>query len=1036
MRVAQDLIKILTLRRVTTTRGKYPLLIGNSCYTGNIHLSPSESTSENFVLVPDKGVIGFIAKSDLGQPTYLNEFTLNFYKQIFQKNYGSSIGQCMKYAVQDFQGTNPELSRINTALTFSLHGDPAITMHAREKPDYSIKPTDIVFYPSDVTAQVDSFEVKVAVSNLAKATNRSVGVELIRHYPNGVDSSYFQTLQHVYHRDTAYFTLPIDPLLGVGLNSFDVLLDYPFDFIDELEDVSNNIVLSKQLQITSGDLIPVWPYEFAVVPINDITLQASTAYAFENPRSYVFQIDTTDTFDSPWLQVFYTVQSGGVVEWDLPFTLENEKVYYWRCAAENVDMAQIRWRESSFQYINEKEGWGQAHIFQIENNLFDGLEFDRSNRRLDYYIGDISLKCEVYGSPQTSFETFGTRYQLDLDVMDYSGCGNTPALMVAVIDSISLQPWETNYNGANPQNEFGNLMTCSYSRNRTEKYFIFRQNNASELLGFEDMITNHVPNGSYLLIYSWIYADYNGWETANPGVFDVFQNLGATQIGFGQDTVPFIFFTKVGHPETTIELYGSASDDFVMLETLLTGSSGQGIMTSPLIGPSLNWNSVLWNYPQAIELVGDTSSTSALGVTNTNYEFPVFTDGQDSGEVDISLTAPNEVYPFMRLHQSQADLINLTPPPFDSWHIYYETAPEAALDPQLGLLLPSDTVMEGELIPFAIAIANISPRDMDSLLISYWLEDAAGVKHIQEYQKKPPLLSGTFLLDTVYFSSIGHQGLNQVWVDVNPLNTVSNLPDQPEQYHFNNVAKFPVVVKGDTENPILDVTFDGVHILNGDIVSAKPEISILLDDESSFFLIDEPSDTALFKVFLTNPSLEERLLNFSQELLFVPASDAKNRSHVVYRPSLSEDGIYKLRVQARDKSGNASASIDYQISFEVINQSTITEVLNFPNPFSTSTQFVFTITGTEVPDEMKIQIMTVGGEVVREIMGGELGPLHIGRNLTSYRWNATDEFGDRLANGVYLYRVLARLHGQEIETRSTEVSGYFNRGFGKMVIIR
>jgi flagellar hook assembly protein FlgD len=187
---------------------------------------------------------------------------------------------------------------------------------------------------------------------------------------------------------------------------------------------------------------------------------------------------------------------------------------------------------------------------------------------------------------------------------------------------------------------------------------------------------------------------------------------------------------------------------------------------------------------------------------------------------------------------------------------------------------------------------------------------------------------------------------------------------------------------------------------------------------------------------LTNPSLEERLLNFSQELLFVPASDAKNRSHVVYRPSLSEDGIYKLRVQARDKSGNASASIDYQISFEVINQSTITEVLNFPNPFSTSTQFVFTITGTEVPDEMKIQIMTVGGEVVREIMGGELGPLHIGRNLTSYRWNATDEFGDRLANGVYLYRVLARLHGQEIETRSTEVSGYFNRGFGKMVIIR
>ena len=34
----------------------------------------------------------------------------------------------------------------------------------------------------------------------------------------------------------------------------------------------------------------------------------------------------------------------------------------------------------------------------------------------------------------------------------------------------------------------------------------------------------------------------------------------------------------------------------------------------------------------------------------------------------------------------------------------------------------------------------------------------------------------------------------------------------------------------DRENPLLDVTFDGVHILDGDIVSARPEIEILLND--------------------------------------------------------------------------------------------------------------------------------------------------------------------------------------------------------------
>jgi hypothetical protein len=1016
--------------------GKYPLLIGNSCYTGNIHLSPSESTSENFVLVPDRGVIGFIAKSDLGQPNYLNEFTFNFYKELFQTHYGSSIGQCMKYAVQDFQGTNPESSRVNTALTFSLHGDPAVRMHPREKTDYMVEGPDIVFYPADVTAQVDSFVVKVAVSNPAKATNRPVGVELVRHYPTGADSSYIRLLSHVYHRDTAYFTLPIDPINGVGLNTFDVFVDYPSDFVDELEDVSNNIVLNKQLQITSGDLIPVWPFEYAVVPNSEITLQASTAYTFENSRPYIFQVDTTDTYDSAWLQEVTIVQSGGIVEWNLPFTLENGRVYYWRCAADNPDENEIKWRESSFQYIVDKEGWGQAHVFQLENNVLDGLEFDRENRRLNYDIGDISLKCEVYGNPQSSFEALGTRFQLDLDVKDYSGCGGTPALMVAVIDSVSLEPWETNFNGANPQNEFGNLMDCSYSRNRTEKYFIFRQNNSSELEGFEDMMQSHVPDGAYLLIYSWVYADYDGWESANPNVFDVFQDLGASQIGTGLDSVPFIFFTKMGHPETTIELYGTNSDEYLILESLLTGTTGRGKMSSPIIGPSLQWSDVLWTFPVADELTGDSTSMSALGVTTSGLEIALFANEELSGDEDIQSSAPVQFYPFLKLQQSQRDLTNLTPPPFESWHVYYETAPEAALNPQLGLLMPADTVNEGEMIPWAIAISNISPKDMDSVLVSYWLEDASGVKHMLEYAKLGPLISGDFVLDTVQFPTVGHLGLNHVWIDVNPLNPINGMPEQPEQYHFNNVAKVPVFVKGDDENPILDVTFDGVHILNGDIVSTQPEISILLDDESTWFIINEPADTALFKIFLTNPSMEEELLSFAEDLMFTPATDAKNRSHVVYRPVFTEDGIYKLRVQARDKSGNASADMDYRISFEVITQASITEVLNYPNPFSTSTQFAFTITGSEVPDEMKIQIMTVGGDVVREIMGGELGPLHVGRNITEYRWNATDEFGDRLANGVYLYRVVARLNGQDIETRSTEASSYFNRGFGKMVIIR
>ena len=55
-----------------------------------------------------------------------------------------------------------------------------------------------------------------------------------------------------------------------------------------------------------------------------------------------------------------------------------------------------------------------------------------------------------------------------------------------------------------------------------------------------------------------------------------------------------------------------------------------------------------------------------------------------------------------------------------------------------------------------------------------------------------------------------------------------------------------------------------------------------------------------------------------------------------------------------------------QVRFEVINESQITNFYPYPNPFSTSTRFVFTLTGSVIPDQYKIQIMTISGKVVRD----------------------------------------------------------------------
>ena len=93
-------------------------------------------------------------------------------------------------------------------------------------------------------------------------------------------------------------------------------------------------------------------------------------------------------------------------------------------------------------------------------------------------------------------------------------------------------------------------------------------------------------------------------------------------------------------------------------------------------------------------------------------------------------------------------------------------------------------------------------------------------------------------------------------------------------------------------------------------------------------------------------------------------------------------------------------------------------------------------TTSEIPDIFKIQIMTITGKVVREIHKDELGAINIGRNITDFAWNGTDTYGDRLANGLYLYHVITKINSDDIEHRDTSADGYFKKGFGKMYLFR
>ncbi|MES2688892.1 MAG: FlgD immunoglobulin-like domain containing protein, partial [Bacteroidota bacterium] len=108
----------------------------------------------------------------------------------------------------------------------------------------------------------------------------------------------------------------------------------------------------------------------------------------------------------------------------------------------------------------------------------------------------------------------------------------------------------------------------------------------------------------------------------------------------------------------------------------------------------------------------------------------------------------------------------------------------------------------------------------------------------------------------------------------------------------------------------------------------------------------------------------------------------------------------------------------------------------YPNPATTNVKFVFTLTGASPPDQLLIRIMTVSGRIVKEITKDDFGPIKIGQNLSDYSWDGTDNFGDRLANGVYLYQVLTRINGSTIEKRKTQADNYFLQNVGKIYLMK
>ncbi len=1016
--------------------GKYPLFYAIGCNTNRI-FEVESTLSEDFVLIENKGCIGFFGATWITNLSNLSQYGRYFYSNMGNDNYGQSIGEIIKATIEDYSFSgNYTAELLRNALV--LHGDPALRLYPFEAPDYLVKTDESGVTPSIVNALDSGFELDLTISNIGRVVNDSFNLRFEHELPNGdiIDLG-TQRVRAPSFKENWQFDLPLLSSEALGLNYINITIDDNDEIAEGPTGAELNNTDRVPFFVVSNDIFPVYPYEFSIISDDSPTLRASTANVFSEALDYYIQIDTTELFNSPLFESSVINQVGGVLDWEPNIQMMDSIVYYWRVSIDSTAInGDFNWHNSSFVYIpNSSPGWNQSHFWQFTKDEFTNIQLDSTNYDFDYSNRDYEFH-QIHSAADVLPWAEITVFKEGFDLTSYYHCSG--ADQDRYMWAMGLDPTilEIGNSEVAPAVDFN----C-FIQGGTGLGMIRRPQIASEreemMAYLEDSGPDVVPDGHYVLFYTFQRTtnDYaaDEWDTDTliygRSLFTVLEGQGAYNVrNIETNQTPYICVFKKNDPSfQTLEFHANDVNEVLDVFYNLIGKANTGKVNSTVIGPASNWETLLWDVEEydpatenvSVDIIGiDGNGNETLIVDNlTDYDYAL--SGIDADE-----------YPYIRLEYESDDSTNFTYPILDYWRVMYDPIPEAALVPNKLFSFHNDTIQQGETLSLEIGVENIGNVDMDSMLMHYTIVDPQN-NQILETARLEPLLKDEMIVGQLSLDTRNLVGRNQLIIEANPNS------DQPELYHYNNVGIRSFFVQEDLRNPLLDVTFDGIHIMDGDLVSSRPEVIISLLDENPFLAL---SDTSLLRLFVTDPlgNTEEYEVD-GNVLTFFPASgdiSDENRARMEFRPDLQVDGTYQLEVRGEDASGNDSGEFDYRVNFEVVNEETVSNVLNYPNPFSTSTQFVFTLTGNELPDVFRIQIMTVSGKIVKEIDMGELGPLRIGNNITDYRWDGTDDFGDKLANGVYLYRVVVKKDGENYESYDNGTNQYFKKGFGKMVILR
>jgi hypothetical protein len=207
----------------------------------------------------------------------------------------------------------------------------------------------------------------------------------------------------------------------------------------------------------------------------------------------------------------------------------------------------------------------------------------------------------------------------------------------------------------------------------------------------------------------------------------------------------------------------------------------------------------------------------------------------------------------------------------------------------------------------------------------------------------------------------------------------------------------------DNQGPEIKSYLNDEKFVNGGLANENPVLLLKLSDSSGINTagtgighdIVATLDNDNRRFFILNDYYQSELNSYQQ-------------GQVRFQLPELEAGPHTLKIKAWDVLNNSNEVIlDFTVAKD--EKLELTHVLNYPNPFTTRTQFWFEHNKPGQDLQVRVQIFTLSGRVIKMI---QQTINTAGNRSSELEWDGRDEYGDKMGRGVYFYKLSVTAPGR------------------------